>query len=244
MTTVSFLRATIPVPLLLFTQISASQTCEADQAAFQRISEKLTNTRAAIKKDEADLAYMRKAIDDANDHRSNLIATMEVLSKEKDSYKYKILDMELRTYVDKIAQFKKRESEIKNDLAYQKKEEPFLLNSFHLVRDRLDKNCGGVKPGKKDVVNVSGDWRSPYGRTVMTQGSGNPAPLTGVVHYDTGGTSTLTGTFDGTSWKFTWRNTFNYFGNGAMTYANGEFTGWWINKAVQPYEKGNWWLRK
>ncbi len=78
----------------------------------------------------------------------------------------------------------------------------------------------------------------------MEQGQNN-VKLIALVHYDTGGTSSLTGNFDGVTWTYTWRNSFDHYGSGAMTLQTDEsFSGWWIDKSLSPFNKGNWWLRK
>src|SRR6185503_12672588 len=43
-------------------------------------------------------------------------------------------------------------------------EEPILLNSFHLIRDRLDEKCGGVK---FDYSKLSGTWQSDWGPVTL-----------------------------------------------------------------------------
>ena len=221
-----------------------AQSCDEDQASFRKISEQLQTARKGITKDEADLKYMKQLIDNSIDERNKVQSALEVV--EKDSYKAKVMNLGIAEFNRKIAEYKKRETQIQQELNYYRREEPILLNSFHLVRDRLDKNCGGVKKEEpiKGITDVSGTYRSPYGKTIVTQGTGEKTTtLVAVVHYDTGGTSTLSGPFDGITWTYTWRNSFDHFGSGSMVYTPGEgFNGWWLDKSLTPFNKGNWWL--
>ena len=234
-----------PTALILssFALNSPAQNCEADQAAFKQVSKQLADTRAGIKKNEDGLAYLGPVIDHAIEERNTVQSALQVM--EKDSYKAKAANALINEYNRKIAEYRKNETRMKQELASQKKEEPLLLNSYHLIRDRLDANCGGVKkdPPKKVIPNVAGNYNSSYGTCVVTQPKGGTT-VTCVVHYDTGGTSTLIGEFDGTRWAYTWRNSFNHHGTGAMNYtAGGAFTGWWIDKSLTPFTKGDWWMR-
>ena len=235
----------IPAAIILLTLSfkSHAQNCDADQVSFKQVSTKLESTRAGIKKNEADIAYVGKAIDHAIDERNTLQSALQVM--EKDSYKAKATNTMINEYNRQITAFRKNETRMKQELTAYKKDEPLLLNTYHFLRDRLDANCGGIKkdPPKKVIPNIAGNYNSSYGVCTVTQPNGGTS-VTCIVHYDTGGTSTLTGEFDGARWAYTWRNSFNHFGTGAMNYtAGGALTGWWIDKSVKPFTKGDWWMR-
>ncbi len=225
----------LPVILVLLSPlVSAAQNCEADQAAFRQISTQLEKTRAGIQKNEADLAYIGPIITNAIDERNAIQSAMEVM--EKDSYKAKAAKAMMDEFNRKIEEFRQNEARMKQDLSYLKNEEPILLNSYHLVRDRLDKNCGGVK--KNEIPNVEGDYIAPTGTARIVQ-TADGKYLSCTLWFN-GGSSTLTGNFDGTTWTYDWKSTYNHYGNGVMTYTKGfGFNGWWVDKFYNPPSRGD-----
>jgi hypothetical protein len=105
-----------------------------------------------------------------------------------------------------------------------------------------DNNCG-INPA---FLIIGGRWRSTEGDADVTQ-SGSKVTIT--VHYPTGGTSTLTGQWQRKDYlTFTWRNTRGHHGTGGLTMVTDparpgvvtRMNGWWIDKSLTPFNRGNW----
>jgi len=235
--------------LLLFicaAQLNA-QTCAEDQTSFKRINNDLKATRASIKKSEADLDEKNNKIHYLHESIAKLHVGMNV-GLETGSPEYKAMAKQVDDQLKVVEIYEKDKAKIQKDLAAARSEETILLSSFHLVRDRIDKNCGGVKKeqSKTAIVDVSGKYNSTYGEAILTQKPRTKlnVVLSAVVHYTTGGTSNLVGIFDGVHWNYTWRNSFGHHGTGDMVYGSDEsFSGTWIDKSLDPTTKGTWWLR-
>ncbi len=92
--------------------------------------------------------------------------------------------------------------------------------------------------------NLNGNWNSNEGDSTITQNGANIHIL--VRDKDGVHTSSIDGRFIRKDYiSFTWRNTWNHWGNGGLTYdwEQSYLHGWWLDKAMNPWKRGNWWLR-
>ena len=221
--------------------------CTMLQSRLKKLTTDLASCRKAIKTANEDIPYCQKQISNF----ASQIADYETKKQfvEKGSLAYKALDKSIadaRTY---MTNSEKKLADSKKILKSQTANEKILIEDFHRTRDRIDAECGGVKkdPPKPVIPDAAGSYNSPDGDVVITkQVFDTHHKLTAVVHYSSGGSSTLKGDFDGKKWNFTWRNTFSHYGKGYMSYnpEDGSFTGYWTDETPKATPRGNWWLRR
>lgn len=228
---------------------AAVDECTQKRTVLTRVTNELKVTRRTIRNSETALAAKQRELKSAIDYAGKLEIGRQAVSK--DSYKRAALD-KLYSNADQSVRLNQRQLRaIEANLAKQRAEETYLVNQLHLIRDYIDEKCPKVAKPKppSTVPNIAGNYNSPYGRTVLTQERKPEGVfITAIVYYNgsdnspNSGTSRLSGFFDGTTWRFNWRNSFGNYGTGAMGYnADESLSGYWINNKDKT--RGNWWLR-
>ena len=182
------------LPAILFSQWAIAQgaviNCDEQQATLQRVTAELKDTRTKISADEKAVAEKNALIKSL----SKQIADLYVLKHDEETVKGKAAIYAHDMMVNRKSVVVNEKNVIEKRLPGERSQETYLVNSYQLIRDRLDKDCGGVKTivAKKtvDISKITGMWRSDWGDVELfiseasvtgswNQGEGSQGIITG-----------------------------------------------------------------
>jgi hypothetical protein len=227
-----------------------ADVCPQKLATLERLKNELQATRAVIRENATKLEELTRSRGQAG---AAQVAT-EAAKVAKPGYQW-LKNVGGGLAVARVNQLSTEMDKTNAVLTRNRENEARLAKELALEESLAPKclqQAAAAAAAKPAFPNIAGPYNSPYGHTVLTQAqeSGGVAHVEGTVHYDKsantpeGGTSKLQGGFNGRTWTFTWRNSYGHHGDGQLTLLEDGtgMKGWWIDKKLNPPQRGNWWL--
>ncbi|MGH8770123.1 MAG: hypothetical protein ACREV2_02940 [Burkholderiales bacterium] len=226
-----------------------ADVCPQKLATIERLKNELQIARTTTKDHGTRLKELRKSRGEAGKYQ---VAT-EAAKVAKPRYEW-LKNVGSGLAVARVDQLSVQIEQTESLLRISKEKESSLAKELALEESlaaRCLQQAAAAAAATPAFPSVAGDYNSPYGRTVLTQKQlSSGVVVEGTVFYDKsentpeGGTSRLSGSFDGRTWNYTWYNSYGHHGDGQLTLLDDGtgMKGWWIDYKPKPPQRGNWWL--